>query len=78
MAVASLPELTLMIYPIGLHNRRANRLVDLAQVWLAAPPSKDRRYRKIGYPAKHSGKDIKPSEVLEEVGFILPRRHCAG
>ncbi|KAK9897331.1 DNA glycosylase, partial [Cystobasidium minutum MCA 4210] len=46
MANASLPELTLMIYPIGLHNRRAKRLIDLAQVWLDAPPCKERRYRK--------------------------------
>lgn len=67
MANASLPELTLMIYPIGLHNRRAKRLIDLARVWLDAPPCKERRYRKVGYPSKQSGKDIKPGELLDEV-----------
>lgn len=67
MANASLPELTLMIYPIGLHNRRAKRLIDLAQVWLDAPPCKERRYRKVGYPNKQSGKDVKPGEILDEV-----------
>lgn len=69
MALASLPELTLMIYPIGMYNRRAKRLIDLAQVWLEAPPCKERRYRRVGYPNKQSGKNVKPGEVLDEVGF---------
>jgi methyl-CpG-binding domain protein 4 len=72
MAMASLPELTMMIYPIGMHNRRAKRLIDLAQTWLAAPPCKERRYRKVGYPDKQSGKNVKPGEVLNEVGVT----HC--
>lgn len=65
LAQASLPELTLMILPIGLHNRRAARLIAMAQKWLEAPPCKEKRYRKVGYPHKHSGKDIKPGEVLD-------------
>lgn len=71
LAEAALSELTLIIHPIGLHNRRAKRLIDLAQVWLAAPPCKERRYRKVGYPSKHSGKDIKPIEVLSEVNCLF-------
>lgn len=66
LAEASLPDLTSMILPIGLHNRRAARLIAMAQKWLEAPPCKERRYRKVGYPHKHSGKDIKPDEVLAE------------
>lgn len=76
MANAALPELTLMIYPIGLHNRRAKRLIDLARVWLASPPCKERRYRKVGYPSKQSGKDIKPGEILDEVCVdYIPSNH---
>jgi methyl-CpG-binding domain protein 4 len=70
MADAVLSELTLIIQPIGLHNRRAKRLIDLAQIWLAAPPCKERRYRKVGYPAKQSGKDIEVGEVLTEVSYL--------
>lgn len=75
LAQAKLPELTLIIYPIGLHNIRAKRLIDLAKMWLAAPPCKERRYRKVGYPGKGSGKNVKPGEVLEEVcvGQTSPR-----
>lgn len=65
LALAKLDELTLIIHPIGMHNRRAKRLIDLAQTWLAAPPCRERRYRKVGYPYKHSGKDVKPGEVLD-------------
>ena len=66
LAKASLPELTDMIQPIGLHNRRAARLIAMAKKWMEAPPCKERRYRKLGYPQKHSGKDMKADEILSE------------
>lgn len=53
-----------MIQPLGLHNIRALRLIALANAWLIAPPTKERRYRKLHYPVKGSSKDVKPGEVL--------------
>jgi methyl-CpG-binding domain protein 4 len=64
LSVASLDDLTEMLQPLGLHNIRALRLIALANAWLAAPPCKERRYRKMHYPVKGSGKDIKPGEIL--------------
>jgi methyl-CpG-binding domain protein 4 len=64
LSVASLDNLTEMLQPLGLHNIRALRLIALANAWLAAPPCKERRYRKMHYPVKGSGKDIKPGETL--------------
>jgi len=66
LAKADLVTLTAIIQPIGLHNRRAKRLIDLARTWVAAPPVKERRYRKLGYPDKTSGKDVKVGEILDE------------
>jgi methyl-CpG-binding domain protein 4 len=65
LSSASLKDLTAMLQPIGLHNIRALRLIALADAWLAAPPSKDRRYRKLHYPSRGCGTNVKPGEVLE-------------
>jgi methyl-CpG-binding domain protein 4 len=64
LSSASLKELTSMLQPIGLHNLRAVRLIALANAWLAAPPCKERRYRRLHYPSRGSGTDVKPGEVL--------------
>jgi methyl-CpG-binding domain protein 4 len=64
LSSASLEELTAMLQPIGLHNIRAVRLIALANAWLAAPPSKTRRYRKLHYPSRGCGTDVKPGDVL--------------
>lgn len=64
LSVASLDDLTEMLQPLGLHNIRALRLIALASAWLAAPPCKERRHRRLNYPVKGSGKDVKPGEVL--------------
>jgi methyl-CpG-binding domain protein 4 len=64
LSKASLDELTAMLQPIGLHNIRAIRLIALANAWLAAPPCKERRYRKLHYPSRGCGTDVKPTEVL--------------
>ncbi|KAI9789349.1 MAG: hypothetical protein M1816_006238 [Peltula sp. TS41687] len=55
-----------LLRPIGLQNIRAARLLSLAQAWLAAPPCKERRYRKLHYPRPGFGRDVKASEVLSE------------
>ncbi len=64
LSQASLPALTAMLQPIGLHNTRAARLIALAKAWVTSPPCKERRYRKLHYPAKGCGADIKPGEAL--------------
>jgi hypothetical protein len=40
-------------------------LIALAQAWIAAPPCKERRYRKLHYPDRGCGTDVKPDEILE-------------
>jgi methyl-CpG-binding domain protein 4 len=65
LSAASLDELTAMLQPLGLHNLRAVRLIALANAWLAAPPCKERRYRRLHYPVRGSSADVKPSEILD-------------
>jgi methyl-CpG-binding domain protein 4 len=64
LASASLEDLTAMLQPIGLQNVRAVRLIALANAWLVAPPCKERRYRKLHYPSRGCGTDVKPGEIL--------------
>jgi methyl-CpG-binding domain protein 4 len=64
LSKTSLEDLTAMLQPIGLHRIRAARLIALAEAWLAAPPCKERRYRRLHYPSRGCGTDVKPSEVL--------------
>jgi methyl-CpG-binding domain protein 4 len=65
LSSASLEDLTTLLQPLGLHNIRAIRLIALANAWLAAPPCKERRYRKLHYPLRGCGADVKPGEVLD-------------
>jgi methyl-CpG-binding domain protein 4 len=65
LSEASLDELTAMLQPLGLHNLRAARLIALANAWLAAPPCKERRYRRLHYPVRGSSADVKPGEILD-------------
>ena len=67
LANADVDQLTAIILPIGLHNVRARRLIALAKAWENSPPCKERRYRRVGYPSKDSGKDVRPKEVLDEL-----------
>jgi methyl-CpG-binding domain protein 4 len=64
LSTAPLKDLTAMLQPIGLHRIRAARLVALAEAWLSAPPCKERRYRRLHYPDRGCGADVKPGEVL--------------
>jgi hypothetical protein len=66
LAAADLTTLTALLHPIGLHNIRGARLIAFARAWVIAPPSKQRRYRRLDYPSKSCGRDIKPAEVLDE------------
>ncbi|KAL7007406.1 hypothetical protein EMMF5_002870 [Cystobasidiomycetes sp. EMM_F5] len=64
LAQADLAHLTALLYPIGLYNVRAARLIKLANAWLAAPPTKERRYRRVDYPQRGDGRDVGAGEVL--------------
>lgn len=65
LSEAKLDELTEILQPLGLHNVRAKRLIALAEAWVGAPPCKERRYRRMHYPDKGCGVDVKPGETLE-------------
>ena len=62
LARANLAEITLMFQPLGLQNRRAKTVINLAKAWVECPPTYGRRYRKLHYPAHKDGSDISPSE----------------
>ncbi|KAF3035247.1 hypothetical protein E8E12_007148 [Didymella heteroderae] len=64
LSQANLDELTAILQPLGLHNVRAKRLIALAEAWLAAPPCKERRYRRLHYPDRGCGSDVKAHEIL--------------
>ncbi|KAF1924323.1 DNA glycosylase [Didymella exigua CBS 183.55] len=64
LSQADLDRLTAILQPLGLHNVRAKRLIALAEAWLAAPPCKERRYRRLHYPNRGCGLDVKTDEIL--------------
>lgn len=65
LSQAKIEELTDNLQPLGLHNVRAKRLIALAEAWIAAPPCKERRYRRLHYPNRGCGRNVKPDEILE-------------
>lgn len=66
MAEADLSELVSMIHSLGFQNQRAKKCIGLAQTWLAQPPTKGRRYRKLHYPQKLDGRDMRPDECIDD------------
>lgn len=64
LSLADREDLKAMLLPLGLQNVRAARLLALAETWVETPPCKERRYRKLHYPVRGCGMDIKPGEVL--------------
>jgi methyl-CpG-binding domain protein 4 len=75
LSKAPLEDLTATLQPIGLQRIRAGRLIALSEAWLAAPPCKERRYRRLHYPSRGCGTDVKPGGVLrhgdERVGWEI-------
>ena len=63
---ANISDLAAMIKNLGLQNNRANTLVNLAKMWIQDPPVKGKRYRTLNYPVPGAGRDIRPSEVLDD------------
>ncbi|KAF2842682.1 DNA glycosylase, partial [Patellaria atrata CBS 101060] len=66
LAEADSCELTDIIQQLGLQNERAKTLINLANVWVADPPSKGRRHRKLNYPEPREGCNILPREILKD------------
>lgn len=54
LAGASLPALTALLQPLGLHNIRAKRCILFAQKWLELPPVAGKTYTRKGYPGPGS------------------------
>ncbi|MCJ1333247.1 hypothetical protein MMC10_009941 [Thelotrema lepadinum] len=65
-ASANLNELTDLIRPLGLHNKRAQMLIDLGRKWLQSPPEKGKRYRQLHYPSLNDGKDVPEGAISDE------------
>ena len=51
-----------IIHPLGLQNKRAQLLIDLAKAWVEDPPRVGKRYRRLHYPAQNDGRDIATSD----------------
>lgn len=66
MAAADQDDLVSLIHSLGFQNQRAKRCIALAQTWLAAPPTKGRRYRKLHYPRTNDGRDVAPDECVPD------------
>ncbi|GAD96925.1 5-Methylcytosine G/T mismatch-specific DNA glycosylase [Paecilomyces variotii No. 5] len=66
MANAELADLVSMINCLGFQNQRAKKCIALAQTWLASPPTKGKRYRKLHYPKKMDGRDVGTNECIPD------------
>ncbi|PYH96884.1 DNA glycosylase [Aspergillus ellipticus CBS 707.79] len=66
MAAADTSSLASMINCLGFQNQRAKKCISLAQTWLACPPTKGKRYRKLHYPCKQDGRDIRQEECIDD------------
>lgn len=66
IAAAELSELVSIIHGLGFQNQRAKKCINLAQTWLANPPMKGKRYRKLHYPRKMDGRDISQDERIDD------------
>ncbi|OJJ42899.1 hypothetical protein ASPZODRAFT_75266, partial [Penicilliopsis zonata CBS 506.65] len=66
MASAEFTELVSMIRRLGFQNQRARKCIALAQTWLAQPPTRSKRYRRLHYPRRGDGRDLHRDEVLDE------------
>lgn len=63
---AHVDDLAAIIHPLGFQHQRAGKIINLANTWLSEPPVKGKRYRQFGYPRPSDGRDVKPSECLDD------------
>ncbi|KAI5300308.1 hypothetical protein KEM55_008283, partial [Ascosphaera atra] len=66
LASANVSDVAELMQCLGLQNSRAKKCVELARMWLTTPPIKGVRYRRLHYPQKKDGSDIKPREVIDD------------
>jgi len=66
LAEAELADVVSMIHCLGFQNQRAKKCIQLAKIWLAAPPFKGKRYRKLHYPSRGDGLDVGPKECIDD------------
>lgn len=64
LADAKQSDVTAIIQCLGFQNQRAAKCIAMARVWCEKPPERGKRYRKLHYPCKGDGRDIKEDEVL--------------
>lgn len=66
LAAADFDELVAMIRCLGFQRSRARKCIAIARLWLESPPSKGIRYRRLHYPEKGDGRDVKPGETVDD------------
>ncbi|EER27096.1 hypothetical protein D8B26_002741 [Coccidioides posadasii str. Silveira] len=66
LADADVDGLVAMIRKLGFQNARANKCISIAKLWMVSPPVKGKRFRKLHYPDKSDGLDIKPGESIDD------------
>ena len=62
LAAADAEEVATILRPLGLHNKRALVIINMAKAWLKVPPQKGKRYRRLNYPRKGDGRDVAMEE----------------
>ncbi|GMG08386.1 unnamed protein product [Aspergillus oryzae] len=66
MATADVCDFVDMIHCLGFQNQRTRKCISLAQTWMSHPPKKDERYRKLHYPCKLDGRNVRPQECIDD------------
>lgn len=63
---ASLADVVAIIHKLGFQNQRAKKCIQLAKYWLVRPPTKGKRYRRLDYPNKGDGRNIRSDETISD------------
>ncbi|KAL9109311.1 MAG: hypothetical protein Q9227_006066 [Pyrenula ochraceoflavens] len=66
LAQAQHEDVVAIIHKLGFQNQRARKCIELAKAWLERSPVKGKRFRKLDYPRKGDGRDIKAEEILDD------------
>ncbi|PGG97597.1 hypothetical protein AJ80_09674 [Polytolypa hystricis UAMH7299] len=65
LAEANIDDVVAMIRCLGFQNARAKKCISLAKLWITDPPVTEKRYRRLHYPNKGDGLDIKAKEWID-------------
>ncbi len=66
LAEAEVQDVTEIIRVLGFQNQRARKCVEMAKMWVQALPTRGIRYRKLDYPVRRDGRDIKEGEPVDD------------